>query len=182
MSRKGVPLPLEVVAKITAAHRARAKPLEVRFWAKVRKTDTCWIWTGAHRRERGTIWINGRLDYAHRVVFHLAGITIPKGMVIDHVCRNGMCVRLDHLRIVTPRVNSLENNISPFAANSRKLACPKGHPYTPENTALYQGPSMKTPGRMCLTCYPSYWRFAQVPREKPPRGACAAAARMRYGL
>lgn len=55
---------------------------------------------------------------------------IPDGMYIDHLCRNRGCVNPEHLRVVTPRQNILENSLSVQAANIRKASCPRcGGPY-----------------------------------------------------
>jgi hypothetical protein len=164
------------------------KSIEERFWPKVDKNgpNGCWQWLGANRRERPVIWseggTNGRVLYAHRVVFEIMGFgKIPDGLFIDHACRNGMCVNPDHLRAVTPRVNSLENNASPFAALAKLTHCPKCQtPFEGDNLALYTPPNKRTrhghpttpkPQRKCLTCYPTYWRWAVNPRSSPPPGA-----------
>jgi hypothetical protein len=70
-----------------------------RFWVRVNKTDTCWLWTGQTDS-------NGYGDYAalkpfrykaHRFSYLLAHGSIPKGAVIRHACDNPPCVRPDHL-------------------------------------------------------------------------------------
>lgn len=60
---------------------------------------------------------------------------IPEGLQIDHLCRNTQCCNPDHLEAVTQRVNIMRSE-SFSAVNARKQACPKGHPYTPENTSI----------------------------------------------
>lgn len=84
-------------------------PLDVRFWSKVDQLTSpegCWPWLG-HRMPRGygqvrvgtTHWL------AHRVAYTLTFGPIPKGMVLDHLCRNTWCVNPDHLEVVTQREN-----------------------------------------------------------------------------
>jgi len=77
-----------------------------RFWAKVNKTEECWIWTGASTRGYGNCYFGGRYMRAHRVSFQLAnpGINIT-GLNIDHICHNPSCVKPDHLRAVTHKQN-----------------------------------------------------------------------------
>lgn len=82
-----------------------------RFYAKVRKTDTCWVWTGALSSKGtghgyGTLWADGRLRKAHRLSYELHVGPIPVGHVIDHKCRDTRCVNPDHLQAVTARQNS----------------------------------------------------------------------------
>jgi hypothetical protein len=88
-----------------------APPLEVRFWEKVEKTDTCWLWTGATTKKGGEgygqIAISGKIKApAHRVSYELARGPIQEGMFLDHICMNKLCVNPDHLREVTPKQNS----------------------------------------------------------------------------
>lgn len=81
---------------------------EVRFWAKVDKTETCWNWTAfkdPNGYGRFTI-AAGDACPAHRFAFRISTGDIPEGMFIDHICRNKGCVRPEHLRIVTPAQNT----------------------------------------------------------------------------
>jgi hypothetical protein len=86
-----------------------------RFWAKVDKTDDCWIWTGYVDRWTGygQIGVGGRQnkDWTHRVAYRLMNGPIPDGMTIDHRCRNRVCVNPAHLRAVTMKQNG--ENLSP---------------------------------------------------------------------
>jgi len=50
----------------------------------------------------------GRKLKAHRVSYEIAYGPIPNGLHIDHLCHNRACVRPDHLRAVTNKVN-IEN-------------------------------------------------------------------------
>lgn len=78
-----------------------------RFWSKVDKTGECWVWTAAcNNRHYGLFGFNGRLVLAHRFAYELTTSPIPEGLVIDHICFNTKCVRPDHLRAVTPTVNT----------------------------------------------------------------------------
>lgn len=142
-----------------------------RFWAKVRKGDGCWEWLGTKRHGHGHFYYKGKMRRAHRVSLELAGRPAPDDMHVDHTCRNRSCVNPDHLRVVTPGQNALENNDSPFAANHHAKECKRGHSLTDEaNLAIRvcvgpKGSVMLT--RICLTCEPSHWRYAIVKRDPP---------------
>lgn len=68
----------------------------------------CWVWNkvktpkgyGQTFKEGTTIRL-----YAHRVFYERAKGPIPKGMQIDHLCRNTSCVNPEHLEVVTAAVN-----------------------------------------------------------------------------
>lgn len=75
-----------------------------RFWAKVNKTEGCWLWTSSvcGKYPYGTFWIIGVNNAkAHRVSWTAAYGRIPDGMNVLHRCDVGLCVRPDHLFIGT---------------------------------------------------------------------------------
>jgi hypothetical protein len=75
-------------------------PLEQRFWAKVIKTDGCWIWKGATEGGgRGQIWVNGRMQKAPRIAYALCRGEVPASAYVCHKCNNPLCVNPDHLYI-----------------------------------------------------------------------------------
>jgi hypothetical protein len=88
-------------------NKGRCKPIEVRFWAKVNKTPTCWLWTASTRKGRGKygqINLNG-MQRAHRVSWQLAYGPIPNGLHVLHKCDVPACVRPGHLFLGTHRDN-----------------------------------------------------------------------------
>jgi len=81
--------------------------LEDRLWAKVEKTETCWIWRGAvDQKGYGMIWDEGARPRAHRVSWELVNGPIPEGLQVDHKCHNHACVNPSHLRPLTPKQNN----------------------------------------------------------------------------
>jgi hypothetical protein len=88
------------------------RSLAERFADKVeRREGGCWKWTGAVTAQSqrsplgyGHMRRGGRADgtiYAHRLAYELVNGPVPEGLVIDHVCRNTLCVNPDHLEAVT---------------------------------------------------------------------------------
>lgn len=83
--------------------------LEERFWSKVIKTDTCWLWTGYVDYNRsnhyGTFYIKRKPFAAHRVSYELEYGPIPENYNVGHSCDNPSCVRPSHLFICTQGEN-----------------------------------------------------------------------------
>lgn len=119
-----------------------------RWYKSFEKTKTCWIWTAfIGSNGYGRFWAKRKLWLAHRFAFMLSGRLIPSGFVVDHVCRNRLCVNPDHLRKITSRENTL-NGIGITAIRARRESCDKGHPWA--KTVIRINP--KTGGRQCEVC------------------------------
>lgn len=95
----------------------------------------CLEWTGCkNRKGYGNIRIGGQTYLTHRVAWAAHCGQIPDGMHLDHVCKNPACCNPQHLRVVTPRQNALENSDSVSAHYVKRTHCKNGHEFTPENT------------------------------------------------
>lgn len=82
---------------------------EERFWAKVRVTPDCWVWTGAVAKGYGRFCVKTKtVVQAHRFSYELAHGAVPDDMFLDHICYLRTCVNPSHLRPVTHKQN-MEN-------------------------------------------------------------------------
>ena len=106
--------------------------IEQRFWAKVEKTDGCWLWKGSqsnttqHNLHYGLLLVSGKQRLAHRVSWEIAtGSQLTRHQCVCHHCDTPLCVRPSHLFMGTQ------------ADNIRDMFC-KGrdrHPRGVDNTA-----------------------------------------------
>lgn len=100
-----------------------------KYLSKINKTKTCWIWTGETSKGYGRCVYQNKHTGAHRAVYEILVGDIPKGLELDHLCRNRTCVNPKHLEPVTHLENIRRANIH------RKIAtqCKNGHPRTEDN-------------------------------------------------
>lgn len=115
-----------------------------RFWSKVQKTDTCWLWTGTPTPAGyGKFGARRTMVLVHRYAYELLVGPIPEGLELDHLCFVKLCVNPAHLEPVT----GAENTRRYWAS---RTACRNGHPYSTENTYWYRGV------RECRVCQRAY--------------------------
>jgi len=89
---------------------------EERFWAKVNKTEGCWLWTAACTRTGyGHFWNGEKMQQAHRFSIELVtGVATAEH--VDHTCHTPACVNPSHLRRVSRKQN-MENRRGANATN-----------------------------------------------------------------
>jgi len=110
----------------------------------------CHQWTRPPRGGYGSFTYRGKERFAHRWIYEQANGPIPKGLEIDHLCRNQLCVNVEHLEAVTHRENVLRGD-NFTARKARQTHCIHGHPFDEENTIVRIDAKGRT-GRQCRTC------------------------------
>jgi hypothetical protein len=139
---------------------ARPPSTDERFWAKVERSDGCWLWTAAlDGGGYGVFKVRGILTRAHRHAYEVTVGPIPEGLELDHrchsddlscisweECRHRRCVNPSHLEPVTHQVNNNRGR-GPSAISSRKTHCVRGHPLAGGNVKI-----TRQGFRTCLAC------------------------------
>ncbi len=143
-----------------------------RFWARVRKTPTCWVWTGTvGRYGYGHFYVGNRtLVLAHRFAYELLVGPIPEGLTLDHVstsgCTSKACVKVlgdEHGPAHLEAVTTQENTRRYWAVYD---TCRQGHRYDEANT--YRYPSHGK--RKCRACDRER-KVLRLARRRAARGA-----------
>lgn len=144
------------ICRIVARHNITRRPAgqprkntRENFYSKLKKmSNDCWEWQAKIHNPTGYghICINGKTYLAHRVSYELHIGKIPKGLTVDHVCRNRKCVNPLHLRLLTGKENTLAG-IGIAAQNARKTHCFRGHPLFGNNLYIDS-----KGGRVCKIC------------------------------
>lgn len=141
-----------------------------KFWSRIEKTDTCWLWHGVCNPNGYAHFKYGprgrqKMILVHRFAYELLVGEIPEGLTIDHLCRNKTCVNPAHLEPVTGRENTQR-------WNALRTHCKYGHEFTTENTYI------RPLGRECKQCWKRRRRkFALQQRSKKSKSFHAEEVR-----
>ena len=141
----------------THSAKIRKWPIEDKFWSWVERVgatdEDCWLWAGGVDYHPGGSYGRFQRRRAHKVAYELLVGPIDLGKVLDHLCRNRLCVNPAHLESTTNRENILRGH-GTAAVNARKTHCYRGHPLVGSN--LYINPS--SGDRRCETCRRKHWK------------------------
>lgn len=139
-----------------------------RFWSYVDASggpDACHPWTGGTKAgstsgRRRVRHMYGRLKlgvgcdrFAHRIAWVLTNGPPPaESPLLDHICRNTLCVNVRHLRPCTNRENTVDFTTASFCGrNASKTHCLRGHELSGPNMYTEITRSGRT-GRKCIAC------------------------------
>lgn len=147
----------------------RTMPALDRFVAQVVVVKSgCWIWQGGLTRRRdsgfgyGRLRVNGRKTLAHRFSFETFVRPIPKGRVLDHLCRVSTCVNPFHLVPVTQAVNSIIG-VNPSSVSALTGLCKKGTHYL--SYRLVNSNGKRILQGICKECLSGYWKERSAQRK-----------------
>jgi hypothetical protein len=100
-----------------------------RFWRCVDRSggpNACWLWTGSTtgggNGDYGTLQVNGKPHYAHRLSYRFHVGYIPDGLCVLHACDTPSCVNPAHLSVGTRKENTQD------AVRKGRLAHGNRHP------------------------------------------------------
>lgn len=80
---------------------------ETRFWSKVNKTKSCWLWEANKATNGyGMFKHDGKMRLAHRHSYEMNVGKIPDGLCVLHKCDVPACVNPDHLFLGSHKDNA----------------------------------------------------------------------------
>jgi len=112
--------------------------IKKRFWRKVNKTETCWIWQGANNLFFIRKIINGtRINYCKKIQNlsweFVNNIKLRQGQALDILCGNELCVNPEHLELRKTKLQNFWDYVEKQengcwiwkGAYNRRYNCPK---------------------------------------------------------
>lgn len=131
----------------------RSVPLSERLASNItmEPNSGCWLWMGpcSENLYGRTSTGRGHGILTHRLVYEMHVGKIPRGMVLDHICKVTLCCNPAHLRPMGSHENWILGNhlVS-------KSHCKNGHLVTPENTLPKRGKQTYR----CRACRDAAWQ------------------------
>ena len=119
--------------------------LPERFWSRVEKTDTCWLWTGRLDKDGyAQMRHGGRQPLVHRLSYENAhGVRLTPDQTVDHLCNVRNCVNPEHLEVCSA-VENMQRAVE------RRTTCKRGHPITENSHYVHR--NGKYVNRKCKAC------------------------------
>jgi len=134
---------------------AKFASYEERFFQKVDKTDSCWIWKGAlSSKGYGSFSFNRKTTLAHRYSFLIHKGPIPDGAVICHTCDIPSCVNPEHLWAGTNSENTRDmfNKGREPISCKEQTHCRRGHSFDEFGVLVYTKKTGRQIGKQWRTC------------------------------
>lgn len=81
------------------------------FWNHVDPSlgpDVCWPYMGSRDKDGYGLAKDNRTVRAHRLALRLAGVEVPRGVMVLHSCDNPPCCNPAHLRLGNARTNAAD--------------------------------------------------------------------------
>lgn len=117
------------------------RPIIYNFLSHVSLEENgCWNWIGAYSRGYGRFNRGNKKSIsAHRWSYEYFRGPISESLVIDHLCRNTICVNPEHLEMVTPRENVMRGLMANGGKVKSRTHCIRGHAFGTDNFYMVGG-------------------------------------------
>lgn len=157
----------------TCRRHHRVTDREISFLSNIKKTDTCWEWTGGHdKKGYGRFWSGtdkGQIQATHYAWFRETG-KWPEEFIL-HKCDNPPCVKFDHLFEGNAKSNSRDmwqkgRGFTPTIGLTI-THCPRNHKYDENNLSI--GSNGK---RFCRSCKRERSREWRIKRDEQSASNC----------
>lgn len=135
-----------------------------------KRVGECLVWQGHAPNGRYGTWkmyVAGTktTKYVHRLAYEINKGPIPKGLTIDHLCFNKLCIDPNHLEAVTAEENN-QRAYERFIKDNPNYPC--GHPRSGPTSVFTNGKFKSgTPKlqRRCAVCWTSYQKAYREKRH-----------------